>query len=402
MEEVAVLAVPAPCGPPRQAMLPQGIEGWVVTRYADARAVLADPRFVRDPTRVAQLRVAAGLGAVHGGRAGRGVTMLHLDPPEHTRIRRAVAPSFAPRRTDAHRPVIEAIAATLVARCAASGRADLVCDLAVPLAVGVLCQVAGLPLDDHARFGPWVRAVHRIDGGSEAGLRTIEAIAAMDRYLEEQVAVGPDTGVLAELVSRTTASTPGVHGSDGLTADEVVALGRDLLVGGFESTANLISGGLALLLAQPSRIVQLRVDPAGLDTAVEECLRHIAPFPQLEARYAAEAVELGGARIGQGDAVVVDVAAANRDPDHFTATHDWSPGTAGGHLSFGHGAHHCLGAMLARREAHAAFRAVVTGLDDVQLACTPNDLEWELGLSPGLRSLPVRFTPRPVTGRMGS
>jgi cytochrome P450 len=377
-----MLALPAPCRPPYRAVLPEGIEGWVVTRHADVRAVLADPRFVRDAARVARLRATAGLAPVHGGSAGRGTTLLHVDPPEHTRLRRAVVPSFAARRTDAHGPVIEARAATLVSRCAGSGRADLVCDLAVPLAVGVLCQVAGLPAGDHARFGRWVHAVHRIDGGSEAGRRAVEAVEAMDRYLEARTADG--VGVLAELAAH-----------DGLTGDEVVALGRDLLVGGYESTANLISGGLALLLVEPSRFQRLRTDPAALDGAVEECLRQVPPFPRLEARYAAEPVDLGGVHIAQGEAVVADIAAANRDPDRFPAPHDWSPAAAGGHLSFGHGAHHCLGATLARREAQAALRAVVTGLDDVRLACAPSDLAWEPGLSPALRSLPVRFTPRP-------
>lgn len=382
-----MLVVPVLCRPPRRAMLPEGIEGWVVTRYADVRTVLADPRFVRDPGQVARLRATAGLGPVHGGRAGRGETLLHLDPPEHTRIRRAVAPLFSARRTDAHRPMIDALAETLVSRCAGSGRADLVCDLAVPLAVGVLCQVAGLPGSDHARFGPWVHAVHRIDGGSEAGRRAVEAIEAMDRYLEERM--GDGGGVLAELVARSTDAR--------LTEDEVVALGRDLLVGGYESTANLISGALALLLVEPSRLEQLRTDPAELDATVEECLRLVAPFPQVESRYAAEAVDIGGVRIAQGEAVVADIAAANRDPERFAELDDWSPDTAGGHLSFGHGAHHCLGATLARREAQAALRAVVSGLDDVRLACAPEDLVWEPGLSPTLRSLPVRFTPRPAT-----
>jgi cytochrome P450 len=404
-----VLVTPSPCGPPRRAELPEGIEGWVVTRYADVRSALSDPRLVRDPQRVAQLRAARGLPPVHGGRGrvGRGTTLLHLDPPQHTRVRRAVNPLFAARRTDAHRSTIDGSAMSLVRRCVGSGRADLVCDLAVPLAVGVLCHVAGLPPADHDRFGGWVRAVHRIDGDSEAGRRVVEAIAAMDRYLEERIAEGPADGVLAELAARPRASSPPVSsassppgpGEEGLTEDEVIALGRDLLVGGYESTANLISGGLALLLVEPSRLEQLRsdstaADPAAVDAVVEECLRQVAPFPQLEARYAAEAVDLGGVRVAPGDAVVADVAAANRDPDRFACPDQWSLETGPGHLSFGHGAHHCLGARLARQEAHAAFRAVVTVLDDVRLACAPDQLVWEPGLTPTLRSLPVRFTPR--------
>lgn len=356
--------------------LPDGVDGWLVTRHADARAVLADPRFVRDPVRVARLR---GLPEPPGG--DRAPTLLHLDAPEHTRVRRAANPSFTARRAEQHGSMIDELAATLVERCRGSGRADLVCDLAVPLAVGVLCEVAGLPVGDHARFGPWVRQVHRIDGGAEAGRRALEAVDALDRYLRGRIAGGA-TGVLGELA-----------GAERLSTDEVLALGRDLLVGGYESTANLISGGLALLLAEPGRFERLRRDPGLLDAVVEECLRQVAPFPVLEARYAAEEVEVGGAVFARGDAVVVDVAAANRDPERFGAGACWDPEGASGHLSFGHGAHHCLGAVLARREARAAFRAVLA-LADLRLACAPDDLVWEPGLSPALRALPVRFTPR--------
>jgi cytochrome P450 len=374
-----MLVTPPPCGPPRWTTLPDGVDGWLVTRHADARLVLSDPRFVRDPARVARLR---GHAVPRG--SGRAATLLHLDPPEHTRVRRAVNPAFTARRAQLHGSLIDELATTLVERCRGSGRADLVCDLAVPLAVGVLCQVAGLPAGDHARFGPWVRQVHRIDGGAEAGRRTIEAIDALDRYLRERLADGA-VGVLAELARETPQP---------LSEDEVVALGRDLIVGGYESTANLISGGLALLLAEPDRYERVRGDPDLVDAAVEECLRQVAPFPVLEARYAADAVEIGGAVLAPGDAVVVDVAAANRDPDRFTAGDDWSLESAAGHLSFGHGIHHCLGAILARREAQAAFRAVISGFNDLRLGCAPEELVWEPGFSPTLRALPVRFTPR--------
>jgi cytochrome P450 len=385
-----VFSTPSSCGPPRWTSLPDGVDGWLVTRYADARAVLADPGFVRDPARVARLRAAAGLRAAPGGgRAGRGTTMLCLDPPDHTRVRQAANPLFVGRRAASYDSLIDELATVLVQRCACSGQAELVCDLAVPLAVQVLCQVAGLPAEDHARFGPWVSRVHRIDGGSEAGRRTLEAIEAMDRYLEERIADRAGAGVLADLVALAGAAP------ERLSADEVVALGRDLLVGGYESTANLISGGLALLLSEPERYEQVRRDPDLLGPTVEECLRQVAPFPRLQARYASTATRVGGVVIAPGDAVVVDVAAANRDPDRFPAGGRWCPEHAAGHLSFGHGAHHCLGAVLARREAQAAFRAVLVGFDDLRLGCAPEDLVWDPGLTPTLKALPVRFTPSP-------
>lgn len=359
-----MLTTPPRCGPPRWTTLPDGGACWLVTRHADARTVLSDPRFVREPARVAGLR---GLAPPRDG--GRAATLLHLDAPEHTRVRRVVGPAFTARRASGHGPLIDELATTLVDRCRGSGRADLVCDLAVPLSVGVLCHVAGLPAGDHARFGPWVGQVHRIGGGAEAGRRILEEIDALDRYLRERIT--GNRGVLGEIA-----------GSDGLTDAEVIAVGRDLVVGGYESTANLISGGLALLLAEPDRYEHMRRDPDRVDAVVEECLREVAPFPRLEARYAAEAVDVGGAVLAPGAAVVVDVAAANHDPDALA-----------GHLSFGYGAHHCLGAALARREARAAFRAVLA-FDDLRLGCMPEDLVWEPGLSPALRALPVRFTPR--------
>jgi cytochrome P450 len=393
-----VIATPSPCGPPRWTALPDGVDGWLVTRYSDARSVLADPRFIRDPARIAELRSAAGLAAPPGGggRAGRGTTLLHLDPPEHTRVRRAVSPAFTTRRAESQGSLIDELAATLVQRCVGSGRADLVCDLAVPLAVGVLCRVAGLPSGEHARFGPWVGQVHRIDSGTEAGRRTVEATAAMDRYIEERIADPAAGGVLGELVELARA-TP-----ERLSEDEMIAFGRDLLVGGYESTANLISGGLALLLVEPDRFERARRDPDLIDATVEECLRQVTPFPRLEARYAAEPVELDGVVVAAGDAVVVDLAAANRDPDRFPFGDRWSPDGAAGHLSFGHGAHHCLGAALARREAQAAVRAVLAGFDDLRLGCAPEELVWEPGLTPTLRALPVRFTARPVPAASGS
>lgn len=361
-----MLAIPPPCGPPCWTALPDGVDGWLVTRHADARTVLADPRFVRYPVRV-----------------GRGDTLLRLNPPQHTRLRRAVGPLFGARRTDAHGSTIDELAETLVARCARSGQADLMCDVAVPLAVGVLCQVTGLPTADYVRFGPWVRQIHSLDSGAGAGRRTIEAITALNGYLEQQLATGTP-GVLAELITSS---------SSDVTEDEVIAIGRDLLVGGYESAANLVAGGLALLLADPSRYRAVRLDPALIPATVEECLRQAPPFPQLEARYASEPVQIGGVHIATGDAVAVNVAAANRDPDRFPGAERWSWEEPTGHLSFGHGAHHCLGAVLARREAQAAFRAVLAGLDDLRLGCRPDELDWAPGLTPTLRSLPVRFKP---------
>lgn len=381
-------------GPPQWTAAPWGAQAWLVTRYADVRRVLSDPRFIRDVGRASEIRVSVGLSRLPGGTVGRGVTTLHLDPPAHTGLRRRVSPLFTARRIERLRPMVDRLASELVDRFAAKGHADLVTELAEPLTVGVLGELAGLPPEDFERFGPWVRDLHQTGGGAEAGRTMAEAIHAMDSYLAEiiQTKQGCGTapvGVLAELAGDSP-------GNGLLDDDELVAFGRDLLVGGYESTRNLITAGLLTLLTQPEALAQLHKDPALVRSGVEELLRVVPPFPWLEERYASEDLELGGVRISRGEAVVGDLLAANHDPARFP-----SPDAvvvadrSRGHLSFGPGTHHCLGAALARMQAEIAIGTVLTRLPEARLGCRPDAVEWLPGFSPGLRSLPVIFVPAP-------
>lgn len=327
--------------------------------------------------------------------------MLHVDPPDHTRLRRRVHPLFAPRRIERLRPMVSQLARNLVDQFAPSGRADLVAELALPLTVGVLCELAGLPPGDLERFSPWVRDVHQTEGGADAGRRMVGAIQAMDAYLAEVIGAkrlraarssDMPVDVLTELACSSAANGR-------LGDDELIAFGRDLLVGGYESTKNVIAGGM-LALTHPGPMAELLADPTLVPLAVEELLRYAPPFPRMEERYATDDIDVGSVLISRGEPVVADLFAANRDPARFPDPDRLTiADSARGHLSFGPGTHHCLGAAVARLEAEVAVQTLLTRLPELRLGCRPEDVEWLPGFSPGPRSLPVTFIPAPAAHR---
>jgi cytochrome P450 len=183
--------------------------------------------------------------------------------------------------------------------------------------------------------------------------------------------------------------------ADRLSEAELVSMIFLLLVAGHETTVNLIASGMLALLLNPPELARLRADPALTSGAVEELLRYVNPVSNATFRCAAEPVELGGVRIGPGDAVFVSLSGANRDPARFGAPDrlDLGRDTAG-HLAFGHGIHYCVGAPLARLEAEIAFTGLLARFGGIRLAVPPESLRWRpSSLIHGLESLPVRLAP---------
>jgi cytochrome P450 len=379
-----------PIGPPRWELLPEGFPAWRITRYADVRAVLSHTRLTRDERRAAAVRAEAGLVALPDRSVGRGTTVLDCDPPTHTALRGLVNFGFLPRRIVQLRPWVEQRALALVESFRGRGAAELCGEFALPLTAAGMCRLMGLPTDDLQRFGPWVREVHGIDPTPEGGRRIVEAVEAMDDYIQEAIKARrgePGEGLLAELVTESDQGT-------GLAEDDLVAMVRSILVGGYESTAALVVTGVLHLLTRPGQLALLRARPDMVPAAVEEALRFDPPFRRLQVRYPVEDVELGGVRIPRGEPIVADLAAANRDPERFA-----HPDTVDitdvdrGHLAFGPGIHHCLGVALARMEADVALRTLLDRLPGLELECPPQDLEWPTGVLNGPSTLPVRFTP---------
>jgi cytochrome P450 len=365
---------------------------WIVTRYADVRTVLTDPRLAKD------VRRWPGGGRSRPCEAtGVCAHMLHADPPDHTRLRRLVQKVFTPRLA-ALRPRAEEIAAGLLEEMAAA-RGDVI-DLlgayARPLPIAVLCELLGIPLADRAWIAVTVAAY---DERAEHDRVERELAAYFAELIAARRAEPGDDLVSALVVAR--GSTDGGHADGGhadgaadeLTANELVSTVFLLVMAGFDTTVNLIASGALALLTHPGEKTRLRQDPSLLAAAVEELLRFTNPVNHANDRFTVEDVPVGDVVIPAGEWVLPATSSANRDPARFPDPDrlDLDRDTSG-HLAFGHGVHYCLGAPLARMEAEVALGALLARFPRISLAVPPADLRWRpVSVMNGLESLPVRL-----------
>ena len=368
--------------PVRWARLPSGAGAWLVTRYADARQALTDPRLSKAQPLVPSAREMPRQISDAISRH-----MLAADPPDHTRLRRLVSAAFTARRVEELRPRIEQITDGLLDAMAGHDRVDLIDAFAFPLPIQVICELLGIPAADRDAFRAWSTIIVT---GSQAGDRLPGAIQAMVAYIRELIAdrrAHPGDDLLSGLI--------GVRDEqDRLTEDELSSMVFLLLIAGHETTVNLIGNGAFLLLSRPQRWERLRADPGLLPSAVEEFLRYEGPVETATFRVAAEDLEIGGAAVRAGDPVLVVLLSANRD-DRFPDADELRLDRAHNpHLAFGHGIHYCLGAPLARLEAQIAFRKLIERYPGLTLAAPAAELTWRPGLlMRGLEALPV--APRP-------
>jgi cytochrome P450 len=369
--------------PARRLTLPSGVDAWLVTRYAEARRVLADSRLAKDP---ALMRAHLKTPPPEGDERLVGRHMLHADPPAHTRLRRLVSRVFTPRRVDELRPHIQQVAGDLLERMAAGSTADLINTLAFPLPIAVICELLGVPLEDRQSFRQWSDAIVAGYVGRE---RDPEAFQQLSAYLGGLIATkrrALGTDLLSDLIAVRDAD-------DRLSETELRSMVFLLLIAGHETTVNLIGNATYLLLTHPEQWTLLRAEPDRVPAAVEEALRYDSPVQTATLRVTRQPVSLDGITIPSGELVLVCVASANRDgariadPDRFDLTRrDLT------HLSFGHGIHFCLGAPLARVEAEVALRGLLAHFPDLTLALPAHRLAWRPGMfMRGLVSLPVRW-----------
>jgi cytochrome P450 len=378
-------------GPVTPVVLPHGGRVWLITRYADVRAALADPRLYKDwagkltgPDWVPD--EVTGYLAMH---------MLNADPPDHTRLRKLVTRAFTARRVAGLRPRVEAITASLLDAAEARGEdvIDLIEAFAFPLPVTVICELLGVPTEDRAQFRQWTNTM-LAEGGEAGSFRA--AGEAMYRYFTSLVAakraaLAEDTGPTDDLVSALIEAQ--ADSEDALDERELIAMLWLLLVAGHETTTNLIASGTLALLANPAELERLRSDPSLLSGAIEELLRYVNPLNHATDRFTLEPVEIGGVTIPAREWVLCVTSSANRDPDRFADPDRLDVGRdAGGHVAFGHGIHHCLGAPLARLEGEVAFGALLSRFPGLSLAADPSALRWRASsLIHGLETLPVRL-----------
>ncbi|MGY1623850.1 cytochrome P450 [Geodermatophilus sp. SYSU D00965] len=375
--------------PVARARTPIGLPVWLVTRYDDARAALADPRLSKDGARFAQVLDSSPVPPERRTVFARELTrhMLSSDPPDHTRLRKLVGRAFTVRAVAALRPRIEQIATELAdAMAAGPAETDLLDAFAFPLPMSVICELLGVPDAERSAFRTWSNTLLSSDDATDE--RTAAAVA-MAGYLAGLVAdkrAHPGDDVLSAIVAAS-------EDADRLSAEETVSMAFLLLVAGHETTVNLIGNGVYWLLRSPDALARLRADPDLTPRAVEEFLRFDGPVDLATFRHTTEPVEIAGTTIPAGQVVLVALASANRDPGHYPAPDrlDLERDTTG-HLAFGFGLHHCLGAPLARLEGDVAFRTLLARFPDLAPAADPDGPAWRPSmLIRGLTRLPVRL-----------
>jgi vitamin D3 1,25-hydroxylase len=366
--------------PVREVQRPDG-KVWLLSRYADVRAALADPRLSKDwrYTLPPEQRAEAPAANIP--------MMLLLDPPEHTRLRKLVSRSFTLRRMEGLRPRVEQIATELLDGLPAGGRVDLMAEYAFLLPVFVICELLGVPADDRGDFARWSNIM--VDESTQD--ESMAASAALHGYLAELIERKrrePDDALISALIEVA-------EDGDRLSQEELVAMAMMLLIAGHETTVNLIGNGVLALLTHPEQRKLLRERPELLPSAVEEFLRWDSPVHSTPVRFAAEDVEYSGVTIPARSVVTLSLAAANRDPQRFPDSEELRVDRdASGHVAFGHGLHHCLGAQLARIEGQEAIGLLLARRPDIALAVDPGEvLHRRSPLIRGLRELPVELGP---------
>ncbi|MCZ8379981.1 cytochrome P450 [Mycobacterium sp. CPCC 205372] len=352
---------------------------YVITNHEHARAVLANSADFAV--------VSADYGPVSDEEAAamRAGNLLEMNPPEHTRLRRMLISAFTARRIAALESRITQIVDGFLDDLAAQPQpADLVAHFALPVPSLVICELLGVPYHDRDEFQQ--RAQAMVDS-TLSSAEQLQVDREQRRYMAGLVAMAqadPGDDLLGALVRS--------HGAD-LSDDELVGIGSLLLIAGHETTANMLGLGTLALLRHPDQLAALRDDPALIEPAVEELMRWLSIVPSGVERITTREVTIGNHIIPSGEHVVVYLPAANRDPDFVTDADrlDVRRG-APGHVAFGHGVHHCLGAPLARAEMRIAFPALLRRFPNLALGVPFDDVAYRRNHAVyGVHALPVTW-----------
>ncbi|GAA1642514.1 cytochrome P450 [Actinoplanes couchii] len=359
-----------------------GSTPWLVTRHADQRQLLTDPRLSADPTKPGyplqvERRAVSGRG---------GIGFIMMDDPEHNRLRRMVTAPFAIKRVEALRPGIQRIVDDLIDRMLAGPKpADLVEAFALPVPSLVICQLLGVPYEDHALFQSHSRNLISRSSTPEVRGASFEAL---HDYLSSLLATkDADGDLLSQLAERV--------GNGELSRGDAAGIGVLLLVAGHETTANMISLGTLALLENPDQLALLRDsdDPKLVASAVEELLRYLTITHTGRRRVALADIEIAGTTVRAGEGVILPNDIGNRDPgqfpdpDRLDVTRD-----AGRHLAFGFGVHQCLGQPLARVELQVVYSTLYRRIPTLHRTAELADIPFKHdGGVYGVHELPVSW-----------
>jgi cytochrome P450 len=371
-----------------------GKEGsWLVTQYDDVVAILKDPRFIKDPHRLApppqgeQAKSEEEATILNSFLKNRR-DLLVTDPPDHTRLRGLVSKAFTPRMIEHLRPRIQQLADELLDVVQEQGQMDLIADFALPLPLTVISEMLGIPTAHRLQFRAWSQTLvaGAVGGDPEKVQRAMEAFVQYIKTLLAEKRAHPGTDLTSGLVQ---AEERGDH----LSEIELISTIFLLILGGHETTVNLIGNGTLALLLHPEQRNLLRTHPELLPSAIEELLRYTAPVSLATPRWASEDIPWHDQMIRRGEMVFVSLIAANTDPQHFADPEVLDIARQENqHVAFGKGIHFCLGAPLARLEGQIAIGTLLRRLPHLRLASEAEDLTWtQSPIMRGLASLPVAF-----------
>ena len=368
-----------------------GIDGetmiWFVTSYDEVEQVLRDDKhFVREarhalpPEEVYQPDPLEAMMADH---------MLNKDWGDHRRLRALVSQAFTPRRVQKLRPRIQAIADELIDQVAAQGEMDLIADYSFHLPTIVIAEMLGIPMEDREKFKVWSNAALMPSLTDESVNELMQLMQEFMAYLNNLFAerrATPGDDLLSALLQ---AEADG----DSLSQTELFAMLFLLIIAGHETTVSLIANAMVALWQHPEQLELLQKEPERMGTAVEEFLRYDNSVERAFNRWVAEDVTLGDQFLPKGSLVIPILAAGNHDPEKFAEPERLNvTREANNHLSFGKGAHYCLGAPLARLETEIALNTLLARLPNIQMSIPFSALRWRL--SPGFRTLealPVKW-----------
>ncbi|WP_128434724.1 cytochrome P450 family protein [Streptomyces cyaneus] len=370
---------------------PHGVETYLITRYDDARAALADPRLSKD--------MYGAIDAYHRIFGDSSIAlddnMLFSDPPKHTRLRRIVGSTFTPKRVESLRARVQEITDDLLDQCPTSGSVNLLPEFCFPLPLHVICELLGVPENERKQAQEWSATVAQTGFGPEARKALEVAEGNLRDYLVDLCARKrrePESDLLSALVTAQDQ-----EGS--LTDHELVSTAWVLLFAGHKSTAYQIGNAVYHLLSRPDQKRLALRDAAAMNAAIEEIFRFETSVENSTFRHAKEDIVIRDQLIPKGALVQISITGANRDPEMFAAPDEMDvqrPNVQATHLAFGYGPHYCIGAPLARLEMQTALTSLFARFPDMALAGAPEDARWLTVPFPafrGLAELPVVLDP---------
>ncbi|OKH98910.1 cytochrome [Streptomyces sp. CB02923] len=354
---------------------PFGRVKWLATGEAEVREVLGDlKRFSSRPADTGE--DGTGTPALPGN-------LLQCDPPDHTRLRRMVAPEFTARRTRRLEPRIHEVVAECLDTMERVGQpADFMRQFAWPMAGLITCELLGIPRDDRTELSRYLDVSQNESGSPEQRVAIGKAYWAYMVKLAKRQRRSPGDGLFGAVVRE--------HGAD-ITDEELAGLGATFVSDGFLQVSSMLGLGTLLLLDHPGQLGLLRERPELIDRAVEELLRQVTVIHTVSPRTALEDVPIGDQVIKAGEMVACSLFAVNRaqgGPDAFDITRE-----AGPHMAFGHGIHHCVAAPLVKMEMAAAYPALLRRFPGLRLAVPPDEVRFRLAQTRqfSLESLPVTW-----------